>query len=58
MAEEEVFTQEDYTDLIHSLDKIIIDLKVRFGKTEHEVQNWFQSFLQNHYFPVWRAMNE
>ena len=41
MTEEEVFTQEDYSNIVYSLDSAMAIMKSKkFGKTEMEARDW------------------
>jgi hypothetical protein len=51
------FTPQAYGEIVDALDKIVEYMKREYGKSEDEAQAWMESFVREHYFPVWRAMN-
>ena len=51
-----VFTPQAYQEIVDALDQVMAYMKREYGKSEKGAQAWLESFIREHYFPVWRAM--
>lgn len=56
MPDPAIFTQKDYNRIVDALDEAI-QVFIDQGKDEDDAQAALKSFIDSHYFAVWRAIN-
>lgn len=51
------FSANDYRTVVRKLDEVVDFMKANYVSSEEQAWLWMRDFIQEHYFPVYRAMN-